>query len=142
MAQFARHNLLCGFAALRELIFQTVHDSRDPVFDQIFLSHPVAPGKRDSRQAAKAQRGLRGRDCWGFANIQLLRILRKHRRSATPALYLERTTKGGNARPSGFVTITPTSAPNRCWSRSTIFPAGVRKAPVRRMGRDCFQFIS
>ena len=33
MAQFARHNLLCGFAALRELIFQTVHDSRDPIRD-------------------------------------------------------------------------------------------------------------
>jgi hypothetical protein len=40
-------------AALRELIFQTVHDSRDPVFDQIFLGHSVVPEKRDSRQSAK-----------------------------------------------------------------------------------------
>jgi hypothetical protein len=38
MAQFALHILLCGFAAMREL-----------------LSHAVAPEERDSRQAAKAQ---------------------------------------------------------------------------------------
>jgi len=58
MAQFARHNLLCGFAALRELILQTVHDSRDFVFDQN-VSRTVAPEKKGltpSRKGAKKKK--------------------------------------------------------------------------------------
>jgi hypothetical protein len=56
MAEFARHNLLCGFAALRDLIFQTVH------------SHTIAPQKKGltpSRKGAKkrsACREMNGRE--------------------------------------------------------------------------------
>jgi hypothetical protein len=57
IARFARHSLLCGFAAWRELILQTVHDSRNPVFDQIFANV--------DQQAETAVGQLRSYSCSG-----------------------------------------------------------------------------